>query len=200
MPAGLPAQRGKNAHAARGAPGRTKRLMPALAAQPGTPEGEGSSANLMDGLAQPSPADVSGPRTHQPFSFPGSGPKGPIKHLWAGILRRKESICSEQAARRPTNPTTLRDAEGDGSPALPAPRPGSPHGRRPCLSVGFSRSGGPRAHGHMTDRAWREDPLPSAYVRSGGYHSLREHAVCKTVGSAYVGSNPTPATTCEDGP
>ncbi len=25
-------------------------------------------------------------------------------------------------------------------------------------------------------------------------------AVCKTVGSAYVGSNPTPATTCENGP
>ena len=24
--------------------------------------------------------------------------------------------------------------------------------------------------------------------------------VCKTVGSAYVGSNPTPATTCENGP
>jgi hypothetical protein len=35
---------------------------------------------------------------------------------------------------------------------------------------------------------------------------VREHievqagAVCKTVGSAYVGSNPTPATTCENGP
>ena len=26
------------------------------------------------------------------------------------------------------------------------------------------------------------------------------HAVCKTVGSAYVGSNPTPATSCEKGP
>jgi len=30
-------------------------------------------------------------------------------------------------------------------------------------------------------------------TRTGG-------ACCKTVGSAYVGSNPTPATTCEDGP
>jgi hypothetical protein len=28
----------------------------------------------------------------------------------------------------------------------------------------------------------------------------RDVAVCKTVGSAYVGSNPTPATTCENGP
>ena len=29
---------------------------------------------------------------------------------------------------------------------------------------------------------------------------VRGGAVCKTVGSAYVGSNPTPATTCENGP
>jgi hypothetical protein len=33
-----------------------------------------------------------------------------------------------------------------------------------------------------------------AQVRPGS------RAVCKTVGSAYVGSNPTPATTCENGP
>src|SRR6185437_13726047 len=36
-----------------------------------------------------------------------------------------------------------------------------------------------------------------------GYGRLPEWpkgAVCKTVGSAYVGSNPTPATTCENGP
>jgi hypothetical protein len=38
---------------------------------------------------------------------------------------------------------------------------------------------------------------------TGGYGRLPERpkgAVCKTVGSAYVGSNPTPATTCENGP
>src|SRR5206468_12437850 len=29
---------------------------------------------------------------------------------------------------------------------------------------------------------------------------MQAGAVCKTVGSAYVGSNPTPATTCENGP
>ena len=34
-----------------------------------------------------------------------------------------------------------------------------------------------------------------------GCHRQRpKPTVCKTVGSAYVGSNPTPATTCEDGP
>ena len=33
-----------------------------------------------------------------------------------------------------------------------------------------------------------------------GYSDGRGSAHCKTVGSAYVGSNPTPATTCENGP
>jgi hypothetical protein len=38
--------------------------------------------------------------------------------------------------------------------------------------------------------------------RPVAYPQFRLHmaAVCKTVGSAYVGSNPTPATTCENGP
>src|SRR6266404_4386907 len=33
-----------------------------------------------------------------------------------------------------------------------------------------------------------------------GYVEVQAGAVCKTVGSAYVGSNPTPATTCGNGP
>ena len=36
--------------------------------------------------------------------------------------------------------------------------------------------------------------------RSAACNSGRRREVCKTVGSAYVGSNPTPATTCENGP
>jgi hypothetical protein len=32
------------------------------------------------------------------------------------------------------------------------------------------------------------------------YMEVQAGAYCKTVGSAYVGSNPTPATTCENGP
>ena len=35
---------------------------------------------------------------------------------------------------------------------------------------------------------------------SAAFDSGRRRAVCQTVGSAYVGSNPTPATTCENGP
>src|SRR5260370_2410183 len=41
-----------------------------------------------------------------------------------------------------------------------------------------------------------EVPQPATYRQAKPYMA----AVCKTVGSAYVGSNPTPATTCEDGP
>ena len=52
-----PRTAGKNAHAARGAPGRTKRLMPALAAQPGKhPKGQGlqRQSNARPRTAKPS--------------------------------------------------------------------------------------------------------------------------------------------------
>ena len=38
------------------------------------------------------------------------------------------------------------------------------------------------------------------WVASGRLPEWPKGAVCKTVGSAYVGSNPTPATTCVNGP
>jgi len=40
----------------------------------------------------------------------------------------------------------------------------------------------------------------SAYPLVSAFYSGRRRAVCKTVSSAYVGSNPTPATTSENGP
>src|ERR1039457_481713 len=43
-------------------------------------------------------------------------------------------------------------------------------------------------------------PLISARCAGDTTVRLMAHAGCKTVGSAYVGSNPTPATTCENGP
>src|SRR5579863_6686711 len=55
----------------------TKRLILAFATQPGTPEGQGSSVNLVDGLAEPSPADVGGPHAHRHSHPPGNGPQGP---------------------------------------------------------------------------------------------------------------------------
>jgi hypothetical protein len=67
----------------------------------------------------------------------------------------------------------------------PSVRPGTaPAGRRltvsSCLGLSFSMPPVRTAHGRLPE--WPKG------------------AVCKTVGSAYVGSNPTPATTCENGP
>ena len=42
--------------------------------------------------------------------------------------------------------------------------------------------------------------LSRSFMQVRGHVAARGGAVCKTVGSAYVGSNPTPATTCENGP
>jgi hypothetical protein len=39
-----------------------------------------------------------------------------------------------------------------------------------------------------------------AFSQVNGHMEVQGGAYCKTVGSAYVGSNPTPATTCENGP
>jgi hypothetical protein len=45
------------------------------------------------------------------------------------------------------------------------------------------------------------EPRLTAHTRwSAAFDSERRRAVCKTVGSAYVGSNPTPATTSVNGP
>ena len=64
-----------------------KRLI--LAMQPGTPEGEGSRVNLLDGLAKPSRTDVGGHHAHRHSHPPGSGPQGPSKSFgWVCGCRR----------------------------------------------------------------------------------------------------------------
>jgi hypothetical protein len=54
-----------------------------------------------------------------------------------------------------------------------------------------------------TDK-WRTKALPiprqSEKLQVSGYSDGCGETVCKTVGSAYVGSNPTPATTSGNGP
>jgi hypothetical protein len=72
--------------------------------------------------------------------------------------------------------------------------------RRPVRGCPWDRRrGSPGARTYSGQRAWRKRHLASfAQVRCD--MEVQAGAVCKTVGSAYVGSNPTPATTCEDGP
>jgi hypothetical protein len=69
----------KDAHAARRALKQAKRLILAFATQPGTPEGQGSSVNLVHGLVEPSRTDVGGPHAHRHSHPPGSGPQGPSR-------------------------------------------------------------------------------------------------------------------------
>jgi hypothetical protein len=56
---------------------------------------------------------------------------------------------------------------------------------------------GPATREMMTVR--RRPQIPGQRKKAGrdGLHN-RSHPSCKTVGSAYVSSNPTPATTCEN--
>jgi hypothetical protein len=61
--------------------------------------------------------------------------------------------------------------------------------RGPCEFPGI-----PRVHGRMTDGGVPVPRLAACMCWSAGCDSGRRRAVCKTVGSAYVGSNPTPAT------
>src|ERR1700733_2103940 len=83
------------------------------------------------------------------------------------------------------------------------------------LHSGLSRSGGLRGHCPWLS-ACRAAKIPGAPTYSGqrrrsechvtsftqvnGCMEWQTGAYCKTVGSAYVGSNPTPATTSENGP
>jgi hypothetical protein len=62
-----------------------------------------------------------------------------------------------------------------------------------------SAGGSPRARTYGgRRRRGKADPI--AFMQADGHVAHYEGAVCKTVGSAYVGSNPTPATTCKNGP
>ena len=88
-----------------------------------------------------------------------------------GCVRRGGPVCAGQARC----PDTVR---------------GCPCGRAARSPRARTYSGQRRHSGHH--------PVASAQVR--WYLEVQAGKYCKTVGSAYVGSNPTPATTCENGP
>ena len=90
---------------------------------------------------------------------------------------------------------------------LRLPREGVPayFGRSACSADGVrgcprdppSGCQRPRTYG---GQRWRGECHSAAFAQVRGYVMGWGVAVCKTVGSAYVGSNPTPATTCGNGP
>ena len=59
---------------------------------------------------------------------------------------------------------------------------------------------GARAHVHLADSVPAVSLVKCRFLQCSGHVEVQAGAGCKTVGSAYVGSNPTPATTCENGP
>src|SRR6266700_8352608 len=67
---------------------------------------------------------------------------------------------------------------------------------------GYPRAGPrklPRARTY-SGQGRRAERHTTSFSQISGRVEGQAIAVCKTVGSAYVGSNPTPATTCENGP
>ena len=86
-----------------------------------------------------------------------------------------------------------------------------PYGEHDCLAgqayyadgvrgcPGGSADGSPRARTYSGQRR-RSKPRQVVFAQVRGCMEMRAGAFCKTVGSAYVGANPTPATTCENGP
>ena len=61
------------------------------------------------------------------------------------------------------------------------------------------RRGWPGARTYSGQRR-RNEHHPVEFAQVRGYMEVQAGAYCKTVGSAYVGSNPTPATTSGNGP
>jgi len=124
--------------------------------------------------------------------------------LWRGRVSDKKvaalaAICDDLGADRGLLPAT----EGR-VPLLGRGRPcvfGQVRlffGRCPWLSArSASRCRRPRTYGGQRRRGKCHS---AAFAQLRAYVIEREVACCKTVGSAYVGSNPTPATTCGNGP
>jgi hypothetical protein len=74
---------------------------------------------------------------------------------------------------------------------------GTVRGCRGCPSIW--RQGSPGARTYGVQRVCCKRHLAS-FAQVRGHVGVWAGAGCKTVGSAYVGSNPTPATSCENGP
>ena len=68
------------------------------------------------------------------------------------------------------------------------------------MAVRVIRRRGARGHGHIADSVVAATFAWAVFAQVRGHLEVQAVAVCKTVGSAYVGSNPTPATPWGNGP
>src|SRR5581483_6678511 len=141
------------------------------------------SAALRPACAQPSSADAS----------------SPIQEQDNRDRRRPAGKKSLTTSRGRVLPATVRFADRDEARGRPRPASRSRAARaRPMPGKTCQMSRDP-AVGHLWDRHPDQTNVPCS--TAGQKHlDTPKGAVCKTVGSAYVGSNPTPATTCVNGP
>ena len=139
--------------------------------------------------------------------MPGSAGLREVRGRFIRSRRRVHGACD--AGCVPEHPGAREDLAGW------SPRRRSRYRRirrRGASACGFGELYGP-VRGCPQDRRWRsrrartysgqrrrDKHHGAVFMQVRGYVEVQAGAGCKTVGPAYVGSNPTPATTCENSP
>ena len=142
----------------------------------------------------------------------GAGHPGPhrMQHLLSrarvddqGMLDAAADWAAERltAGQAESDVVLIVDETGDAKTGTDRSSGRSPHrsrSRRPCPSAD-SAAPEPGTHGRIADGGGPQSHL-EAHERWSAGVTRAERASCKIVGSAYVGSNPAPATRCENAP
>jgi hypothetical protein len=170
-----------------------------------------------DDTEKPQPARTGAP------ADPGQGPvPGTPRLHHTHLLRLRPRLLSGQPDRdraRPLRPgrRAYHDRRDQPSRTLTEPWLPVPEDQILKKAKGKEKHAGRACADAVRDCPWFHPPepprartydgqglprrsLPSAYAQVRRHIGTSEPAVCKTVGSAYVGSNPTPATTCGNSP
>jgi len=129
-------------------------------------------------------------RVHQGYTAGVRGLLCPVVCLgMPGVREGPAGWCSRGRSPAEGN-LAAGGASACGFGELYGPVRGCPQDRRRGWPGARTYSGQRRRRGHHE----------GSFSQVRGHMEVQAGAVCKTVGSAYVGSNPTPATTCENGP
>jgi hypothetical protein len=135
---------------------------------------------------------------HPPHGKPGRGQPARLPHR---ELRLGGEI---QVTGDPAGVVLARSftAEGGPAPRCFCLRVGELSGRCTGLYVAVRRIGGAEApvHVHIAGQRARRDHHAASFAQVRSRVEVQAGEYCKTVGSAYVGSNPTPATHGKDAP
>ena len=105
-------------------------------------------------------------------------------------------------------PSAREDLAGVPAPSFPVPVNPAPRcfclrvwgAVRACTWLSAGSAVEEPARTYISGQRRRDKHHSAAFMQVRGYVEVQAGAGCKTVGSAYVGTNPTPATTCRNGP